>query len=70
MIRMDTPWLIGRHDAQEERNQMHLTAIREARITTEYRAAMAEAGAVAPGRRGSLATGGRRSTADLATNCA
>src|SRR3989304_9144201 len=37
MIRMDTAWLIGRRDAHEERNLMHLVAIREARLTTERR---------------------------------
>ncbi|OGO55089.1 MAG: hypothetical protein A2V84_04115 [Chloroflexi bacterium RBG_16_70_13] len=59
-------WLIGRRDAQGERDQMHLAAIREARIATEHRRAMAEAGTTAaPARRVALATAGTESSVDL-----
>jgi hypothetical protein len=71
MIRMDTAWLIGRRDAQEERILMHLTAIREARIATEYRQGLARAARPAvPARRVALAAAGTGSSVDLCASCA
>ena len=71
MIRMDTAWLIGRRDAQEERNLMHLVAIREARIETEYRQGLARADrSLAPARRVALAAAGTGSSVDLCASCA
>jgi hypothetical protein len=71
MIRMDTAWLIGRRDTQEERNLMHLVAIREARITTEYRDAKAQAARPAvPARRVPLAAAATGSSVDLCASCA
>jgi hypothetical protein len=71
MIHMYGTWLIGRHDAQDERNQMHLAAIREARIATEYRQNLAEApGPASPAQRGALATAGTGSSIDLCGSCA
>jgi hypothetical protein len=64
-------WLIGRRDAQEERNLMHLVAIREARIATEYRQNLARADRpVAPARRVALAAAGKGSSVDLCGSCA
>ncbi|MCI0581281.1 MAG: hypothetical protein L0227_00055 [Chloroflexi bacterium] len=71
MIRFDDTWFIGANDAQEERNRMHLEAIREARIATEYREATAQAARLAgPRRRFALATAGSGSSIDLCASCA
>ena len=71
MIHMHGTWLIGRHDAQDERNQMHLAAIREARIATEYREGLAQASVPARAdRRLALATAGTGSSVELCGSCA
>lgn len=71
MIRMDTAWLIGRRDAQDERNLMHLAAIREARLTTERRGGLAGTVRTAiSSRRQTLATAGTGSSVDLCASCA
>ena len=71
MIRMDTARLIGRHDAQEERNLMHLVAIREARLTTERRGGLASTVRTAiSSRRQALAAAGAGSSVDLCASCA
>ncbi|MEW5992626.1 MAG: hypothetical protein AB1736_14965 [Chloroflexota bacterium] len=68
---MDGTWLIGRRDAQEERNQMHLAAIREARIATEHHKGLAATTRpAAPARRVALASAGTASTVDLCASCA
>lgn len=64
-------WLIGQHDAQEERNQMHLAALREAKLTTEYRSGLAGmVRAAISSRRPTLAAAGTGSSVDLCTSCA
>ena len=71
MIRMDTPWLIGRRDAQEERYQLHVAAIREARAATKDGQGLAGAArAAAPARRLALASAGTGSTVDLCASSA
>jgi hypothetical protein len=71
MIRFDNTWFIGHNDAQEERNRMHLEAIREARITTEYRESMAKAAERRPAsRRVALAAAGPASSVELCASCA
>jgi hypothetical protein len=71
MIRMDTAWLIGRRDAQDERNLMHLVAIREARLTTERRSGLASTVRTAiSSRRQTLAAAGTGSSVDLCGSCA
>lgn len=63
-------WLIGRRDPQEQRNRMHLVALNEARIATEYRQAVAATAAPAgSARRLAIATG-TGSNVDLAACCA
>ena len=64
-------WLIGRHDVQEERNQTHLAALREARLATEYRSGLAEMVRTAiSSRRPALAAAGTGSSVDLCASCA
>jgi hypothetical protein len=64
-------FLIGRHDLAEERNRMHLVALNEARIATEYRESVAQsARAAGPTRRSAMAGAGTGSTVDLAACCA
>jgi len=64
-------WLIGRHDVQEERNQMHLAALREARFASEYRNGFAETTRpVDAARRTTMAAAGRGSSLDLCASCA
>ena len=71
MIRMDTARLIGRRDAQEERNLMHLVAIREARLTTERRGGLASTVRTAiSSRRATLAAAGPGSGVELCASCA
>jgi len=64
-------WLIGQHDVQEERNQMHLAALREARLTTEYRSGLVQmARAAISSRRASLGAAGTGSSVELCATCA
>ena len=71
MIRMDTAWLIGRRDAQDERNMAHLVAIREARLTIERRGGLASTVRTAiSSRRQALAAAGTGSSVDLCASCA
>ncbi|HEX4898804.1 MAG TPA: hypothetical protein VFV53_10640 [Candidatus Limnocylindrales bacterium] len=64
-------FLIGRHDAQEERNQMHLTALREAKLATEYRSGLASMVRTAiSSRRPALAAAGKGSAVELCASCA
>jgi hypothetical protein len=64
-------WLIGRHDVREERNQMHLAALREARLTTEHRSGLAQIVRTAiASRRTALAAAGTGPNADLCASCA
>jgi hypothetical protein len=72
MIHMHTDaFLIGRHDANDERNRMHLVALREAKIATEYRESVAETSASAgPAGRAAMAAAGTGSNVDLAACCA
>jgi len=64
-------WLIGRHDVQEERNQMHLAALREARLTTEYRGGLFQMARTAiSSRRPTLAAAGTGSSVELCASCA
>jgi hypothetical protein len=71
MIYEDVAWLVGRRDAQDERNLTHLATIREARIATEYRQRVAQADrSAAPARRVALAAAGTGSSVDLCASCA
>ena len=71
MIRMDAAWFIGRRDAQDERNLMHLAAIREARLTTERRSGLGSTVRTATSsRRQTLAAAGTGSSVDLCASCA
>ena len=64
-------WLIGRHDVQEERNQVHLAAIREAKLTTEHRSGLANTvRAAISSRRAAMATAGTGPNVDLCASCA
>ena len=67
----DVAWMIGREDPGADRNRAHLVALREAKTTTEYRAAVDRA-TPAPSTVGRLALvgGGTGSTVDLAACCA
>jgi hypothetical protein len=63
--------LIGRHDPAQERNLMHLVALREAKLATEYRESLIEtAGAAASVRRPSIRAAATGSSVDLAACCA
>lgn len=71
MIRFDNTWFIGGNDAQEERDRMHLSAIREARITAEYRESMAKAAQPRPAsRRVALLAAGTATSVELCASCA
>lgn len=63
-------WLIGRQDPQEQRNRMHLVALNEARIATEYRQAVATTAAPAGSARPLAIATGMGSNVDLAACCA
>jgi hypothetical protein len=64
-------WLIGRNDPVVERNRMHLVALQEARMASEYRSSRSDT-ATAPRAIGrvAIAAGGAGSSVDLAACCA
>jgi hypothetical protein len=64
-------WLIGQHDVQAERNQLHLAALREAKITTDDRGGLVRMARTAiSSRRARLAAAGTGSTVEFCASCA
>ncbi|HEX9551073.1 MAG TPA: hypothetical protein VF971_08260 [Candidatus Limnocylindrales bacterium] len=70
MIRLDPTWPVGGVDPRDDRNRMHLVAIREARLDAEQQPARHATVAVAPNRRIALAPAGATSNIDLCAACA
>ena len=68
--RHDTDWMVGREEPGAARNRAHLVALREAKATTEYRAATSGGASASLFRRFSLGTAGTSSNVDLAACCA